>query len=65
MTKEEVLSQLKGKYRCEQHPEDKRAIVIYDITLKEFCKLCAKYHCSGHYNEDRSAAVALNFGMYK
>ena len=65
MTRDDALFQVKKKFRCEKHPEDKKAIVIFDISLKDFEKICERFCCSGHYVEERSMAVATNFGLYK
>lgn len=65
MTRNEVLVQVGKMFRCENHPEDKSAIVIYDISLKDFEKVCAQFSCSGHYVEEHRIAVATNFGLYK
>lgn len=65
MNREDVLLQLRKKFRCKNHPEDKKAIVIDEISLKDFEKVCAQFSCSGHYVEEHRVAVATNFGLYK
>lgn len=65
MNREEVLLQLKKRFFCRNHPEDKNAIVIDEISLKDFEKICSQFRCSGHYVEEHRVAVATNFGLYK
>ena len=50
MSTEEVLTQLRNKYRCKVHPTDKKAIVIYGVSLKDFGKICERFMCSGFYS---------------
>lgn len=63
MTTTEVLYQLKKEYECKYHPEDKNAIVIYNCNLDSLCRLCKKYHASGHMAQE-DIAVITNFGKY-
>lgn len=65
MSTEEVLTQLRNKYRCKVHPTDKKSIVIYGVSLKDFGKICERFMCSGFYNEENQFGVATNFGLYK
>ena len=64
MAPHEVLTQLKKYYRCKIHPSDRRAIVVYGISLKQLQDLCERYKCSGSYNEEESFGMMLNFGLY-
>ena len=60
-----VLEALKKRYVCREHPSDKRAIVVEDISLKELGTITEKYQCSGYYIEERKTGVITNFGFYK
>lgn len=60
-----VLKSLKERYICSEHPSDKKAIIVEDISLKDLGRITEKYHCSGYYIEERKTGVITNFGLYK
>ena len=62
MHTESILTDLKGKFPCKNHPTDKKAIVIYNIDLCTLQKICKKYRCSGVFLESHS--VITNFYKY-
>lgn len=60
-----VCNTLSKKYSAVICSYDATAVVVSDISDKQYSELCRKLGCSGIYNEKAKRGIITNFGEYK